>query len=123
MATSNFYYWYLHFKRSILLDCFNILYTFQNIILNSINHWFKNERSRVKVGRKETKTKSAEKQCECDTKGSTESSKHCDASDREDEMQAEYILEDVEASRESYDAYEGSNVHESDDDMVDLTME
>lgn len=103
--------------------------TFQHKILNSLSHWFKNERSRIKAGPKITQTKSEEKQRIRDTrKESDESSNHCVALDRrfsEDELDTEYIIEEGHDYEELNDSHpDGSNIDDSiynDGDTVDLT--
>lgn len=103
--------------------------TFQHEILNSLSHWFKNERSRIKAGPKITQTKSEEKQRIRDTrKESDESSNHCVALDRrfsEDELDTEYIIEEGHDYEELNDSHrDDSNIDESiynDGDTVDLT--
>lgn len=107
-----------------------MFYTFQNKILNSINYWFKNERSRTKAGVKETKTNSEEKQRKGVTTKSEGSSSHCEFSEREDEMEADYIFEDGQDNEECDDSYsQGSKMEDLVNDLddvgstVDLTNE
>lgn len=106
-------------------------YTFQEKILNSLNHWFKNERSRIKAEARDKDTKSGEKQRKCDTKGSAEPSTHCVFLDREDDMGVDYLIEDSQDNEECDVSHSvGSNM---DDDYepslvdvgstVDLTNE